>query len=107
MTVHGVQFPDAQIAAFCRIHGVKRLSLFGSILHPAGAAAHTAFGPDSDVDLLVEFLPGQGKSLFDVGGMLMELRELLGRDVDLLTPQDLSPYFRDQVLHEAQTLYAA
>jgi hypothetical protein len=56
---------------------------------------------------LVEFLPGVRVSLFDLGGMLVELAELLGRPVDLRTPLDLSPYFRAEVLHSARLLYAA
>ena len=63
--------------------------------------------PDSDVDLLVEFLPQRRASLFDLGGMLMEIRDLAGREIDLRTPEDLSRYFRAQVLREAELLYAA
>lgn len=76
------------------------MTLFGSILRDD-------FGPDSDVDFLVEFLPSQNPSLFDLGRMLMKLRSMLGRDVDLRTPMDLSPYFRDEVLAYAKTLHAA
>jgi predicted nucleotidyltransferase len=100
MKLNGVEFDPEKIADFCRRHGVRRLSVFGSILRDD-------FGPDSDVDVLVEFLPGIRASLFDVGGMLMELREMLGRDVDLRTPADLSKYFRDDVVAEARPLYAA
>ncbi len=105
MVVNGVQFPEQQIAEFCRRHGVARFSLFGSILRPPGD--RSGFRPGSDVDILVEFLPGAQKSLFDLGGMLMELRQLLGREVDLQTPEDLSRYFREEVLREAMSLYAA
>lgn len=100
MIYHGIEFDPAQVDAFCRKHRVARLCLFGSILR-------TDFGPDSDVDVLVEFVPEAHVSLFDLGGMLMELRQILGREVDLRTPQDLSQYFRDQVLREAKVLYAA
>ena len=100
MKLHGVEFDPEKVGEFCRRHGVRRLSLFGSILSDD-------FGPDSDVDVLVEFLPGVRASLFDVGGMLMELREMLGREVDLRTPGDLSRYFRDDVLAKARALYAA
>ncbi|NLG44232.1 MAG: nucleotidyltransferase family protein [Phycisphaerae bacterium] len=100
MTLHGVQFEEVKIADFCRRHGVARLSLFGSILRQD-------FTPTSDIDVLVEFLPGVRVSLFDLGGMLVELAELLGRPVDLRTPLDLSPYFRAEVLHSARLLYAA
>lgn len=100
MNLHGVDIPAGQIEAFCKRHHVAKLSLFGSILRDD-------FRPDSDIDVLVEFLPGSRVSLFDLGGMLMELRTMLGRDVDLRTPQDLSQYFRSQVEREARLLYAA
>jgi uncharacterized protein len=100
MRLHGVDIPEARIAEFCRRHGVRRLSLFGSILRPD-------FGPDSDVDVLVEFQPGIRYSLLDLGGMWAELREILGREVDLKTPRELSRYFRDAVVAEARPLYAA
>lgn len=100
MQIHGVNIPEDKIAEFCRRHQVAKLSLFGSILRDD-------FGPESDVDVLVEFLPTARVSLFALGGMLMELRGLLGREVDLRTPQDLSRYFRDAMLSEARALFAA
>ena len=100
MLLRGVNIPDDRLAEFCRRHGVKRFALFGSILRDD-------FRPDSDVDVLVEFLPGVRYSLLDLGGMWVELREMIGREVDLKTPLDLSRYFRDQVVREARTLYAA
>ena len=100
MTYNGVEFDPSKIADFCRRHRVHRLSLFGSILRDD-------FGPDSDVDVLVEFQPGARVSLFDLGGMIMELRDMLGRDVDLRTAADLSKYFRDEVVAGARPLYAA
>jgi len=98
--LHGIEFDEVKLGDFCRRNGIARLSLFGSILTDR-------FRKDSDVDFLVEFLPDRRVSLFDVGGMLMDLSELLGRQVDLRTPQDLSPYFRDEVLSDARPLYAA
>ena len=89
-----------EIAAFCRENGIARLSLFGS--HLKGTAR-----PDSDVDLLVEFLPERPVSLFDIGGMIADLTDLLGRQVDLRSADDLSRYFRDQVVGNARLLYAA
>lgn len=86
MTLHGVQFEEVKIAEFWRRRGVACLSLFGSILRQD-------FTPTSDIDVPAEFLPGVGVSLFDLGGMHVELTELLGRPVDLRTPLDLSPYF--------------
>jgi len=100
MQIRGVDIPEDQLRAFCQRHGVARLALFGSILRDD-------FGPESDVDILVEFLPNVRYSLLDLGGMWMELRVMIGRDIDLKTPKDLSRYFRDEVVREAQTLYAA
>ena len=81
--------------------------MFGSILRDPTPEGGYGFQPTSDVDVLVEFLPGHTPGLFYFGGMLMELREMLAREVDLLTPQDLSRYFRHEVLREAKALYAA
>ena len=97
MTLHGVQFDSERLGAFCRKHHVGRLSVFGSVLRED-------FRSDSDVDVLVEFAPDAHVSLFDLGGMLMELREMLGREVDLRTPEELSQYFRDRVLKDARVL---
>lgn len=94
-----LQVPRAALDAFCRKHGVRRLAFFGSVLRDD-------FGPDSDVDVLVEFLPGQrvGLAFFS---MQEELSELLGRRVDLNTPAFLSSHFRDEVLREAEDQYVA
>jgi predicted nucleotidyltransferase len=85
---------------FCRRHHVRRLSLYGSVLRPD-------FRPDSDVDVLVEFEPGRTPGLFKLGGMLLDLQELIGRAVDLKTPGDFPERLRDDVLATAQTLYAS
>jgi predicted nucleotidyltransferase len=89
----------AAIAAFCRRHHIRRLALFGSVLRDD-------FGPESDVDVLVEFEPGHvpGLAFF---AMAEELGGLIGRSVDLNTLECLSPYFRDAVVREAATLYDA
>ena len=100
MVINGVNFPEQPIAEFCRRNAITRLSLFGS-------AIRDDFSPESDIDLLVEFHPTVRVSLFDLGGMAVELTELLGRQVDLRTREDLSRYFRSAVLSEAKTLYAA
>jgi len=100
MNLHGVHFDEDKLGEFCRRHGIVRMSLFGSILGDA-------FGPKSDIDFLVEFDPDRRVSLFDVGGMSADLRELLGRNVDLRTEQDLSIYFREDVIRQARPLYAA
>ena len=95
-----VSNPD-KLAEFCRKHGIRRLSLFGSVLRED-------FGPDSDVDVLVEFEPGQALGFFRFSQVQRELSELLGgRKVDLRTPNELSRYFRDQVLASVQVQYAA
>ena len=99
MELHGVNFDETVIGDYCRRHGISRLSLFGSILTDQ-------FGPDSDVDLLVEFKPNQRVSLFDIGGMTMDLMDLFGRPVDLRTAEDLSVYFRDDVVRRARPVYA-
>src|SRR3954469_14800753 len=100
MRFHDVEISEERVAEFCRRHGVKRLALFGSILNDD-------FGPESDVDILVEFLPGVRYSLLDLGGMWSELREMIGREVDLKPPLDLSQHFREDVVARARPLYAA
>lgn len=100
MVLHGIEIPEAAVADLCKRYKVARLSLFGSILTDD-------FTASSDVDFLVEFQPDSRASLFELGGMLMELRALLGRDVDLRTPMDISHHFRDEVLRHARMLYAA
>ncbi len=80
-----------RIASFCQEHGITRLAVFGS-------ASRESFGPDSDIDLLVEFEPTRTPTLFDIAGMEQDLSLLFGgRRADLRTPEDLSRYFRDQV----------
>ena len=86
-----------RIAEFCRSHHIQRLALFGSALRDA-------FGPESDVDVLVEFAPGHVPGLAFIA-MEAELSELLGRKVDLNTLGFLSPYLRDRVLAEAEVQY--
>ena len=92
-----LELPKDKIAEFCRRHHIRKLAVFGSALRED-------FRPDSDLDLLVEFDPEHtpGLAFF---GMEQELSELLGRKVDLNTPQFLSPYFRDKVLAEAEVRY--
>lgn len=87
-----------RIAAFCRKHHIRKLALFGSVLRDD-------FRPDSDVDVLVEFEPGATPGLIRLAGMEIELSEMLKRKVDLRTPAELSRYFRDRVVKEAQVQY--
>lgn len=107
MVINGVNFPEDQIAEFCRRHSVARLSLFGSILREPTPEGGYGFRPTSDVDILVEFLPGRTPGLLALSGMQIELSSLIGREVDLRTPLDLSRYFRHEVLREARPLHAA
>ena len=93
-----VELPREQIAAFCVRHHIRRLSLFGSVLTER-------FGPESDVDVLVEFEPGQVPGYFGFAGMELELSEMIGRKVDLRTPAELSRYFRDEVVASAAVQY--
>lgn len=90
--------PKVEIEAFCRRHGIRRFSLFGSVLTPR-------FGPQSDIDVLVEFEPESRPTLFDIAAMELELAEQLGRKVDLRTAGDLSRYFRDQVIATSALQY--
>ncbi len=89
-----------EIAAFCRKHHLTKLSLFGSVLTER-------FGPDSDVDVLFEYDPKHIPTLFGVVRMERELSEILGRKADMRTREDLSKYFRDDVLRTAVVQYAA
>jgi predicted nucleotidyltransferase len=92
---------DAQeLAAFCRRSGIRRLSFFGSVLRED-------FGPESDVDVLVELAPDAGIGLLEFVALQRELGELLGREVDLHTPASLSHYFREDVVDSAEVAYAA
>jgi predicted nucleotidyltransferase len=87
------------LAEFCRKHYIKRLAIFGSALR-------ADFRPDSDLDMLVEFKPGQVPGL-DFIAIERELSKLLGRRVDLVTPKSLIPRIRHQVLASAELLYSA
>lgn len=99
MATH-LMIDEARLARFCEQHHIRRLSLFGSRL----TGKHR---PDSDIDLLVEFEPGHVPGLLALAGMEAELSALLdGKPVDLRTPQDLSRYFRDDVLRMAEVKYA-
>jgi hypothetical protein len=94
----GITIHKERLAEFCRSNHIRRLALFGSIIHGE-------FRPDSDLDVLVEFERGHVPGL-DFFRMQEELSELFGRQVDLNTPKFLSPYIRKQVLREAEVLYA-
>ena len=92
-------YKDA-LAAFCQEHGITRLAIFGSALRED-------FGPASDIDLLVEFEPDRVPGLLELAGLELGLSAVFGgRKVDLRTPEDLSPYFRQEVLDTAEVQYA-
>jgi len=93
-----VEMPREAIAAFCVRNHIRKLSLFGSVLTPR-------FSDESDIDMLVEFVPGQGPGLLGIVRMERELSDLVGRKVDLRTPRDLSRYFRDTVVANAVLQY--
>jgi hypothetical protein len=93
-----IEIDKDALAEFCLRHRIRKLSLFGSALRDD-------FGPDSDVDVLVEFDPGARVGLIALAGMENELSDLLGRKVDLNTPGCLSHYFRDEVLREAEVVH--
>lgn len=94
-----ILLPKEKIEEFCRKHHIRKLSLFGSVLSDD-------FRPDSDIDILVEFEPEQTPGLIRFAGMEIELSEILERKVDLRTPEDLSKYFRQEVLDSAEVQYA-
>ncbi len=91
--------PKAELAAFCEANGIRRLAIYGSALRDD-------FNPDSDIDLLVEFMEGRTPGLIGIAGMEIELSSLFGgRKIDLRTPEDLSRYFRQQVVDSAEVQY--
>ncbi len=87
-----------KVAEFCTRRHIRKLAFFGSVLRDD-------FGPEGDVDVLVEFEPGQRVGLIRMGGMSVELSSILGRNVDLRTPQDLSRYFREEVVEGTEVQY--
>lgn len=96
-----VEFPKDKVVSFCKRHHIIKLAIFGSALR-------SDFRSDSDVDILVEFESGHTPSFFRLFDMEDELSSLIGgRKVDLRTPEDLSRYFRNQVLATAVVQYAA
>ena len=94
-----IDIPTEQIAEFCRRNRVRRLALFGSVIRDD-------FTPQSEVDVLVEFESGYAAG-FEFFDMRYELIDLFNREVDLHTAASLSPYFRQEVLDEAEEIYVA
>jgi len=95
-----IEVDRQSIARFCRRDGIRRPSFFGSVLHDD-------FGPDSDVDVLVEFEPDAAVGLFEFVDLQQEMSEFVGREVDVHTPASLSHFFRDEVVSSAEVAYAA
>jgi len=95
-----IYIPKEKIAEFCRRNHIRKLSLFGSVLRDD-------FGPESDVDVLVEFEQGHVPGLITLSGMEIELSGIIGRKADMRTPEDLSRYFRNEVVESAEVHYAA
>jgi hypothetical protein len=94
-----VPVSHSALSEFCARRGIRWLARFGSVLRDD-------FGPESDIDVLVDFQPGRTPGFFTLFDVQAELSALLGgRPVDLRTPEDLSRHFRTRVLHEAQRLY--
>jgi len=90
---------EDKIREFCERHYIRRLAIFGSALRDD-------FGPDSNVDVLVDFVPGHTPGFFKLFEMEEELSGLLGvHKIDMRTPEDLSRYFRDKVVATAQVQY--
>lgn len=91
--------PQIGIDEFCARNQIRRLALFGSVLRED-------FRPDSDIDIIVEFLPGRRIGMLAMARMERELAQLFGgKKIDLRTPAELSRYFRDEVLKNAQVCY--
>ena len=93
-----INVPNEALINFCKKNCICKLSFFGSVLT-------NRFASNSDVDILVEFESGKTPGYFEFSGMEMDLSSLLGRQVDLRTPKELSRYFRNQVMATAQVQY--
>ena len=95
-----VSISPADHSAFCRRHRIRRLSFFGSVLRDD-------FGPQSDIDVLVEFEPATRIGLIGLAGVELELSKLLGRKVDLNTAGFFGPSLRDEIVSTSRVLYEA
>ena len=91
--------PEDKIREYCASQPIRRLSVFGS-------AVRGELTPESDIDFLVEYLPDARVGLFAMSGHRLDLIEIVGREVDLATPNSLSPYIRQAVLDSAELIYA-
>jgi predicted nucleotidyltransferase len=100
LTLGPIEVDDGKLTEVCRRYGVRELLVFGS-------AAQGTIRSNSDIDLLVEFLPEAEPGLLDHAGLMLDLSELLGRKVDLVSKKGLKPLIRDSVIRDARLLYAA
>ena len=96
--IKSINIPEGAIKRFCKKHHIRKLSIFGSVLGKD-------FKFDSDIDVLVEFHQDHIPGLIKLAGIEIELSNILRRKVDLRTPEDLSRYFRREVLDSAETQY--
>jgi predicted nucleotidyltransferase len=99
-TMSGLEIPTEALAALCRRYQVREMSVFGSV-------ARGEARPESDVDILVEFVPRHTVDLFDFGHLESELSELFGRRVDLVSKQGMNPRIAPHILRDARSIYAA
>ena len=97
-SITNVSVQSGQISQFCQRHHIQKLSFFGSVLR-------ADFSSDSDIDILVEFDPQHIPGLIRLSSMEQELSQIFQRKVDLRTPEDLSPYFRQEVIDSAIIQY--
>ena len=97
--MHQLTYDVESVNSFCRQNKIKRLAFFGSVIRDD-------FRPDSDLDILVEFLPEAQVGFLSMARMERELAEIFGRKVDLRTAAELSPYFVAEVLEQAEVQYA-
>jgi len=93
-----IRLQKSKIESFCKKYHIAYLALFGSVLT-------SNFTKKSDVDILVRFEKKHTPHLFSMIRMELELSDIVGYPVDLKTPNDLSPYFRNDVLTKAKTIY--
>ncbi|MBC7238104.1 MAG: nucleotidyltransferase family protein [Chloroflexi bacterium] len=95
-----IQVPAEAVRAFCQRNRIRRLSLFGSVLRED-------FGPESDIDVLVEFAPEAEVGFLALSRMQRELSALFGRQVDLVPRAGLKPAIREHILQSEELLYAS
>ncbi len=93
-----IRLKKSKIEHFCKTRHIAYLALFGSVLT-------SSFTKKSDVDVLIKFKKNFTPHLLGMVGMESELSDIIGYPVDLKTPNDLSPYFREDVVTRAKTIY--